>query len=249
MISKHSVEKIKDIELKPSSHLKMAVWHVRTTLRDIFKGRDVLTSRDLHKKPARKSIRRIYKKADEFIQTYFPNFTKKVTKRVAMRRVRDMINEVGYTIVEMDEGKPWGAYYRLRSDEAKRFVSEFFPGLSMKEAQLGNNTTELSPKFLLVTPGQRLSWQLHHRRAERWRFLNKGAYFKSSTDKQGKRVTAEPDTIVQFEQGERHRLCTFDDESYTLVAEIWQHSDPQHPSDENDIVRLEDDYSRVSLPR
>jgi hypothetical protein len=30
-----------------------------------------------------------------------------------------------------------------------------------------------------------------------------------------------------------------------LVAEIWQHTDPGNPSNEDDIVRLADDYSRA----
>jgi mannose-6-phosphate isomerase len=28
------------------------------------------------------------------------------------------------------------------------------------------------------------------------------------------------------------------------VAEIWQHTDAANPSDENDIVRVQDDFSR-----
>ena len=29
-----------------------------------------------------------------------------------------------------------------------------------------------------------------------------------------------------------------------MVSEIWQHTDPNNPSDENDIVRISDDYGR-----
>jgi hypothetical protein len=29
-----------------------------------------------------------------------------------------------------------------------------------------------------------------------------------------------------------------------IVAEIWMHTDENHPSDEEDIVRLEDDFAR-----
>jgi hypothetical protein len=29
-----------------------------------------------------------------------------------------------------------------------------------------------------------------------------------------------------------------------LVAEIWQHTDPKNPSNEEDIVRLQDDFGR-----
>jgi len=158
--------------------------------------------------------------------------------------MRDVITQLGYTVVDADEKKPWGAYYRFSNEDTARFLKEFFPGLSLRDAKLGHEDTELSPKFLLVSPGQRLSWQLHHRRAERWRFLNEGAYYKSTDDYLGERVVAPADTIVQFQEGERHRLCAFDSQSYTLVAEIWQHTDPNHPSDESDIIRLQDDYSR-----
>lgn len=244
MTSRNSVEKIKGVELTPSSQLKATVWRLRVALHDLLNGNDVLNSDDLGKKPARRSAHHIYKKADEFVATYLPSFTKQVTKKMATRRVRDMIKEIDYTIVEMDEDKPWGAYYRLSNQEAKRFIKEFFPGLSLQEAQLGRTSTELSPKFLLVSPGQRLSWQFHERRAERWRFLSRGAYFKNTTNEQNRRLIAEPDTIVQFAQGERHRLCSYDDQDYTLVAEIWQHTNPDEPSNENDIIRLADDYKR-----
>lgn len=240
MTKKDSIERIKELELQPATPIKTFIWRTRVFLRDSLKGKDILGDTSSN----RPFVHVVYRKADDFIQSYFPVFTKQISKKVATKRVRDMINEIDYTIVEMDEKKPWGAYYRLSNSEAERFVKEFFPGLSMKEAQLGNKEIELSPKFLLVSPGQRLSWQLHHRRAERWRFLNHGAYYKSLTDEQGKRHSAEPDTIVQFAQGERHRLCSFDDQNYTLVAEIWQHTEPAHLSDEADIVRLQDDYRR-----
>lgn len=158
--------------------------------------------------------------------------------------IRHMIDRLGYTVVESDENKPWGAYYRLSSDEADRFVAEYFPRLSATEARLGNDELELSPKFLVVAPGARLSWQLHDRRAERWRFLTPGAYYKSMTDEQGEIVHAASAEVVQFSAGERHRLCAENDQHWTIVAEIWQHIDPSRPSDEADIVRLQDDYKR-----
>lgn len=244
MANKKNVEIVKSIELGPSSRLKTAVWKMRVGVRDMLGGKDILNADNLHEKPARKSAHHIYKKADEFILNYFPNFTKQLSKKVATKRVRDMLDAFDYTVVEANETKPWGAYYRLSNDEAGRFVEEFFPGLSLTDAKLGHDDIELSPKFLLVSPDQRLSWQLHHRRAERWRFLTQGAYYKSTTDDQGSRTVAEPDFVVQFAQGERHRLCAFDNQNYTLVAEIWQHVDPNEPSNEDDIIRLSDDYNR-----
>lgn len=149
----------------------------------------------------------------------------------------------GYSPVEINTNKPWGAYIRLDSNDADAFVDEHFEDLTPEEARLGIEGAELSPKILIVSPEQRLSWQLHHRRAERWKFLTKGGYHKSLTDDEGELHIAEAGEVVQFARGERHRLVALQD-GYTLVAEIWQHTDSEHPSDEDDIVRLQDDYSR-----
>lgn len=152
------------------------------------------------------------------------------------------IEQAGYSIVELNTEKPWGGYLRIDNIQADAFMEEFFPGVSSEDARLGMDI-ELSPKILIVSPGQRLSWQYHHRRAERWIFLTKGSYNKSKTDEEGQPVLVEAGHVVQFETGERHRLNGVPD-IYGLVAEIWQHTDPNNPSDEDDIVRLADDYSR-----
>lgn len=155
----------------------------------------------------------------------------------------EALEAAGYKIVEIADQKPWGAYIRLDGLQADMFIAEFFPGLSPVEARLGMESAELSPKILIVTPTHRLSWQLHHRRAERWMFLTPGGYYKSETDEQGELQHAEPGDVVQFAQGERHRLVGVDGH-YTVVAEIWQHTDKANMSDEDDIVRLSDDYQR-----
>lgn len=150
----------------------------------------------------------------------------------------------GYSIEEVDSSRPWGGFIRLANSDAKKFIEEFFPGLSLEEAQYGVEGAELSPKFLLVSPGQRLSWQRHDRRAERWTFLNQGGYHKSMVDEdQGDLIIANEGDVVQFDCGERHRLVGAES-SFTVVAEIWQHTDPANPSNEDDIVRIQDDYAR-----
>lgn len=153
------------------------------------------------------------------------------------------VADAGYSIVEQNYQKPWGAYLRIDSAEADEFVGDFFPGLSPEDARLGIEGAELSPKFLIVKPGERLSWQYHDRRAERWCFLTPGAYRKSITDEEGDRIEVQPGEVVQFQRGERHRLEGRAD-GFVLVAEIWQHSEVSAPSDEDDIVRLTDDYQR-----
>ncbi len=160
-----------------------------------------------------------------------------------VQQVEQLANEADYSFVEINSDKPWGAYLRVDSSQADRFVEEFFPGLTAEEARLGVEGAELSPKFLIVKPGERLSWQYHHRRAERWRFLTPGAYRKSVSDEESDRIEAAADEVVQFQTGERHRLEGVPN-GVVLVAEIWQHSDVEQPSNEDDIVRLSDDYQR-----
>lgn len=164
-------------------------------------------------------------------------------KSEVVTSIQEAIDTTGYTTVELNDEKPWGAYFRLDSRQADNFVKDFFPEINATEARRGNTDAELSPKFLLVSPGHRLSWQYHNRRAERWVFLTRGGYNKSLSDDPGEMVNVTPNTVVQFEKGERHRLVGLTEE-YTLVAEIWQHDDVSAPSDEDDIVRLADDYER-----
>jgi mannose-6-phosphate isomerase len=170
-----------------------------------------------------------------------------VSMDVAKKELTDKIElaaiSEGYKIVDRNDTKPWGAYLRFDGKDAEEFITEFFPGLTLEEARLGVENAELSPKILLVSPSQRLSWQKHDRRAERWTFLTEGGYHKSATDEQGELNVASAGDIVQFQKGERHRLVG-SDAAYTLVAEIWQHTDVTQLSDEDDIIRIQDDYSR-----
>ena len=48
--------------------------------------------------------------------------------------------------------------------------------------------------------------------------------------------------IIQLKQGERHRLIGLD--GWGIVAEIWRHTDASNPSNEDDIIRLQDDFGR-----
>lgn len=166
-------------------------------------------------------------------------------KTNAIQEIIRLAELAGYTVVDVDDTRPWGGLIRFDYTDGDEFIAEFFPEINPTEARLGNPDAEISPKFLLVAPGQRLSWQYHHRRAERWHFLNPGGYIRSMSDDQGVTSIAEAGDIVQFQAGERHRLsANVDSVSYTLVAEIWQHTDATQPSDEADIVRLQDDYKR-----
>lgn len=174
------------------------------------------------------------------------NTVENTEERDKLAFVAEIVGDVQlaeYKIVEIDDLKPWGAYIRIDSSQAGRFIEEFFPGLTIEDARLGMEEAELSPKLLIISPDQRLSWQYHLRRAGRWAFLTSGIYYKSVTDEQGDPIAATVGDVVQFKKGERHRLASLPG-SYTIVAEIWQHADSNNPSNEEDIVRLSDDYQR-----
>jgi mannose-6-phosphate isomerase-like protein (cupin superfamily) len=95
----------------------------------------------------------------------------------------------------------------------------------------------------MVAPHSRLSWQYHHRRSEIWIVIGgETAVITSDDDHQREQRTLELGSFIRLRQGERHRLIGLD--SWGIVAEIWQHTDPQNPSDEDDIVRVQDDFGR-----
>jgi mannose-6-phosphate isomerase len=139
-----------------------------------------------------------------------------------------------------DLERPWGGFFTFGEERARDFLEIFF---SERSHEILGRSGRLSPKILMVEPRKKLSWQYHHRRAEIWKSLHGNAgVFVSATDQPGPLLTLEEDNTIQIAQGQRHRLVGL--ETWGVIAEIWMHSDPDSPSDENDIVRLEDDFGR-----
>ena len=146
----------------------------------------------------------------------------------------------GLHISEYDLSRPWGGFFVLDESQAQRFADIYFEGMDVEPLRIGG---KLSPKILLVKPEARLSWQYHHRRAETWRVIEGPVgIVRSATDEEGELVSFGIGETVVLQQGERHRLIGL--EQWGVVAEFWQHTDTDHPSDENDIVRVQDDYAR-----
>ena len=146
----------------------------------------------------------------------------------------------GLRIDRYDLERPWGGFYVLDENQAQEFADVYFEGLDVAPLRIAG---KLSPKILLVKPEARLSWQYHHRRAETWRVVEGPVgIVRSATDEEGALVSYEAGETIVLEKGERHRLIGL--ENWGVVAEFWQHTDPDHPSDEDDIVRVQDDYAR-----
>jgi len=153
---------------------------------------------------------------------------------------RIKLSNQGLRIDRYDLNRPWGGFFVLDENQAQQFADIYFEGLDVGPLRIAG---KLSPKILLVKPEARLSWQYHHRRAETWRVVEGPVgIVRSTKDEAGELVRFEAGETIVLEKGERHRLIGL--EEWGVVAEFWQHTDPDHPSDEDDIVRVQDDYSR-----
>jgi mannose-6-phosphate isomerase-like protein (cupin superfamily) len=154
--------------------------------------------------------------------------------------VKNHIESFGYQIVDFDFERPWGGFLVIDENQAQKFADQFFEGISIESLKIGG---KLSPKILIVSPKARLSWQYHHCRAEIWRvYQGTVGIIRSDDDNQKPLIQLNEGDQVRLQQGERHRLIGLD--QLALVAEIWQHTDPKNPSNEEDIVRLQDDFGR-----
>jgi mannose-6-phosphate isomerase len=146
----------------------------------------------------------------------------------------------GFRIERLDFNRPWGGFFVIAEEQAQAFADHYFEGLDVSSLKIAG---QLSPKILVVAPERRLSWQYHHRRAEIWCVIQGQVGVKRSpNDTEGELEILNVGDTITLQQGERHRLIGLGD--YAVIAEIWQHTDANHPSDEDDIVRVQDDFGR-----
>jgi mannose-6-phosphate isomerase len=161
-------------------------------------------------------------------------------KGLIFGEVKTQLESNGLVIENKDENRPWGGFFVINENQAQEFSDAFLNGLDVSLLRISG---KLSPKLLLVEPNKKLSWQYHHRRAEIWRVI-KGSVgiIRSDSDFQGEMIRLNTFDQVTLKQGERHRLIGLDD--WAVIAEIWQHTDSNNPSNEDDIVRVQDDFGR-----
>jgi mannose-6-phosphate isomerase-like protein (cupin superfamily) len=146
----------------------------------------------------------------------------------------------GFEFERTDFNRPWGGFFVIDESQAAQFTAAYFSGIDNEDLIDGR---KVSPKILLVAPNKRLSWQYHHRRSEVWRVIEgEVGIVRSDTDEQGELEIFKVGDIITLKKGERHRLVGLSD--WGKVAEIWQHTEPDNPSNEDDIVRLQDDFGR-----
>ena len=151
--------------------------------------------------------------------------------------IKRQIESLCFNIIGHDFNRPWGGFLLIDESQSKEFIAKF---ISNEDLKIKN---KVSPKILIVNPNSRLSWQYHYWRKEIWKvFKNEVGVINSADNNEKEMKIFNVGDVIELQKGERHRLIGLSD--FGIVAEIWIHTDPANPSDENDIVRLQDDYAR-----
>lgn len=157
---------------------------------------------------------------------------------VAEKIIRQL-NDQGFRIEDRDFDRPWGGFCVIDGTQVQQFASIYFGDDALEDLIPAG----ISGKILFVAPRKRLSWQFHHRRNEFWCVI-KGTVgvVTSEIDEENElRLLSEGDQI-RIPAQTRHRLVGLD--HWGVVAEIWEHTQPGHHSDENDVIRIQDDFDR-----
>jgi mannose-6-phosphate isomerase len=161
-------------------------------------------------------------------------------KPEVLASVEKYLTDAGFKIAAKDFNRPWGGFFVLDESQAQKFGQLYFPNVELSTLKISG---KLSPKILMVQTDKRLSWQYHFRRAEIWKLVaGTAGVVTSDTDTEGPVQKLQIGEVIRLKQGQRHRLIGL--EGWGMIAEIWQHTDVSKPSDEDDIVRVQDDFGR-----
>ena len=152
--------------------------------------------------------------------------------------IKSEVKNLGFSIILEDFNRPWGGFFQIDHRQSQKFVH------TLISKEINVNSLKISPKILIVEPNQRLSWQFHNRRKEIWKvYRNEIGVIRSLTNFENDLIIKKEGEVIHFDNQERHRLVGLD--KIGVVAEIWIHTDLNNLSDENDIVRISDDYKRT----
>lgn len=146
----------------------------------------------------------------------------------------------GFEIVLTDITKPWGVEFKIREDQAVQFLEAFFEdALNPSEIR----ACPAGPKLLVIEQGQRFSWHVHARK-EALLTVVRGVVTASlsATDVEPQPLGLAAGEVVHIPAQIRHRLGSR--AGWAVVAEISRNVFPDHPSDDQDSRRIEDDYGR-----
>lgn len=163
------------------------------------------------------------------------------TLQTTFTQVNRLLKQNRLNIKYYDLARPWGGFLVIDEKSLIPFLNTYFPELQVEFPILLQN--KLSPKILLVAPQTRLSWQYHLRREELWKVVaGPVGIVQSDNDLPNDITTHQAGELIKISYLRRHRLVG--DTEWGIVAEIWKHTDPNNPSDEDDIIRVSDDFGR-----
>lgn len=167
------------------------------------------------------------------------NIDQNTPKNQVFEKIGDILRDKGFNVEKIDQTRPWGGFFVIDESQSQKFIESFLNNIPEAKTQ----AAKISPKILVVAPHKRLSWQYHHRRAEVWKvvFGDVGVVI-SDTDEETSIQTKCKNDVIILSKGERHRLIGL--EGWGVIAEIWQHTNANQPSDEDDIIRVQDDFGR-----
>lgn len=143
-------------------------------------------------------------------------------------------------VADKDLKRPWGGFFVINTLDIQKFLNIYFNEL--KDGDI-KPLYKLSPKILVIFPKKRLSWSYHNRRKEIWKvFSGSIKVIKSHDDIEREKITLNEGEVIRLNKGERHRIIGTN--NYAVIAEIWVHTDKNNPSNEDDIIRVQDDFNR-----
>ena len=150
------------------------------------------------------------------------------------------LNSQNLNIINKDLNRPWGGFFDIDENDIRNFIDLFYNGEYFMDFV---DSKKISLKILIIIPNKKLSWQYHHRRSEIWKvYKGKIEVVKSHDNVEREKETLRKNDIIMLDQGVRHRIIGTD--KYAIISEIWIHTDSNNLSDEDDIVRIQDDYGR-----
>ena len=161
-------------------------------------------------------------------------------KRIQMARLKAEARGFRLELEEEDGGRPWGGFLRFRPMSLPNFQRAYWPDVNVEPP----GSASVDPKVLLVAPGAMLSLQWHKRRSEKWRVIDGPVCIIQGDDWNGlTRGDHQAGDIITLGARQWHRLIGL--ACWGRVAEYWEHTDPNQPSDERDVLRVHDIYGRA----
>lgn len=159
---------------------------------------------------------------------------------------RDLFEEVkaklalqGFRIVSLDQSQPWGGSLLIDETQSVQFAKMYFKNWDMNLSV--SSQLPMKPKILVVEPRRAIAWQYHSRRAELWQVLvGEVGVITSDSDEEGALSIKQSNELIELNPGKRHRLVGLKD--WAVIAQIWHHVDAQNPSDDHDVIRLNEGF-------